>query len=69
MDWYPEQFGRGSPLLQQLSLLQQAMASAQDMELLELVSSDSLLVMCTVVGLSDHCLSLVLQNHAGSRNP
>ncbi len=44
MDWYPEEFRHGSPLLQKLSLLQQAMASAQDVELLDLISSDSLSV-------------------------
>ena len=44
MDWYPEEFSRGNPLLQHLSSLQQAMDAAQDLELLDLVSSDGLLV-------------------------
>ena len=42
MAWYPEEFSHGSLLLRQLNTLQQAMASAEDTELLDLVSSDSL---------------------------
>ena len=71
MDWYPEEFTHGSPLLQQLSLLQQAMASSQDMELLDLVSSDSLSVGCIIAACNLQILlfSLVLQSLVGSRNP
>lgn len=50
MDVYPEDFSHPSPLLEHLSALQEVMASSQDMELLELVSSDSLLVLITNKG-------------------
>lgn len=42
MDVYPDDFTRTSSLIQQLAVLQQAMAAAQDQELLDLVSSDGL---------------------------
>lgn len=45
MDHYPEDFKSGSALLDQLSSLQQAMTSANDKHLLEMISSDRLLVL------------------------
>lgn len=44
MDTYPEDFKRGSFLLNQITDLQQTMGAAGDEELLELVSSDGLYV-------------------------
>ena len=47
MDTFPEDFKRGSYLLNQVTDLQQTMSTARDEELLELVSSDGLYVCIT----------------------
>lgn len=67
MDSFPEDFSHSGPLLEHVSALQEVMDSAQDLELLELVSSDSLLVEFCYLYLF-LTLSSVLRRDAGCRN-